>query len=285
MRVQKPGEGRENLSEIILSKKAIRMNLQSLSKLNIWIGRTGTALCILFVLAVGDGLVARFREPMNHLACLPDSQLAVSGPLPGKIENPEQLISVSNSKEIKLVIEKIQTGFWLGGAMWQGTLKIDHWIQPGGYAFEVRDKRDRGRTEPSHFQVEVYKDATEFRKNSRSFFQHYLGLKPWRASLISFLFIGLTFGTAYLLSQKQETLLAEQGRAEIYRVGKRETSLEIYFGLGKNQGILPGMVLNLSDQRGLPRGVITVAEVFESHALAQVDIDSNVRPGYVISRS
>jgi hypothetical protein len=261
------------------------MNLTQSSLWGKWTGRTGTLLCVLLLLAILDALVARFREPLNHFSCLPGSRIAVNGPLAEKINDPRELTYRVNSKDIQLVFEAVQTGYWLGGNMWNGTLLIGPGIQPGGYQLTVHSKIGTRKSSPSLFEIKVVKDLTSYHHQSKSFIERSLEINPWKIVLFLIPFILLTFGIVFYLSHRAENLLAEQGKAEVYRVTKGETGYQIFFGLGKNHGIQAGHRLTVIDNQGREVGSIIVQEVFEGHSTARLDSGLNVSPGFIISKS
>lgn len=260
------------------------MNLNQTATWNKGLGKIGTLLCVLLLLAILDGLIARFREPPNHFSCLPGSRIAVTGPLTEKIENARDLAYQSTSREIRLVVEAVQTGFWMGGYMWNGTLDIDPGIQPGGYTLSVQTLKRTGGRPGAPIHVEVYKDQTHWNQNSKSFFRRTLGINPWRAALTIIPVILLVFGLVFFLSHKLEILLADQGKAEVYRVRKNTDGYEIFFGLGSKQGIIPGTCLTLMDKQGGVIGSVTPQEIFEGHSIALVGSESTVQPGCMIRR-
>lgn len=79
--------------------------------------------------------------------------------------------------------------------------------------------------------------------------------------------------------------MAEQGKAEVYRIKNGKEGLEISFGLGRKQGVQPGTCLTLMDNQGKALGSIIAGEVFEGHSTAQVDLGLKVQPGFIISLS
>lgn len=258
------------------------MDVKQVSAWSKWTGRIGTLVSILLLMAVLDGLVSRFRTPLDHFSSLPGSRKAVSGPLPEKSEHPGELTYRSNSKDIQVVFEAVQTGFWLGGYLWSGTLSLGPGIEPGGYLLTVQSKKGQGERSASLFHIEAYRDLTSLQKDSKSFFLRTLGISPWRAALFFIPFIMATFGVVFFLSYKIEILLAEQGEAEVYRIRKEQDGFEIFFGLGSKQGIRPGTGLTLINKQGGPVASITAREVFEGYSTALVDPELNVRPGFMI---
>jgi hypothetical protein len=260
------------------------MTLNQITTWQKWTGRIGSFLCILLFLIIIDALVSRFREPLNRFSGLPGSRIAVSGPLAEKTEQIQELTYQINTPDIQLEFGSIETGFWLGGYLWNGTLIISPGIPPGEYLLTVQPKNSAVGKASSPFQIRVYKDLRGFQQNSKSYLVRFLGIKAWQPALGLLLLIVFTFGWVYFLSQKTEILLAKQGKAEIYRVRKGETSCEISFGLGRKQGIQAGSNLLLIGLQGKSLGSIIVGEVFESHSTAQVDPSWKVRPGFMISR-
>ncbi len=261
------------------------MDLKQTATWSRWAGRIGSFLCILLFLVIIDALVSRFREPHNRFSGLPGDRIAVSGPLAEKIEQVGELTYRTNSPDIQLEFDAIQTGFWLGGYLWNGYLSIGPRTRPGGYQLTVQNKKTQSEKSPSLFQIEVYNDRREFQRNSKSFLVSSLGIYPWQAGLFLIPFIAFTFGGVFYLSHKTEGLLAEQGKAEVYRVRKGETGYEIFFGLGRKQGIRPGNRLILSNSQGKEIGSVSVEEVFEGHSTARVDFGLTIQPGFIISRS
>jgi hypothetical protein len=261
------------------------MNLQQTQIWSRWAGRIGSFLCILLFLIIIDALVSRFREPHNRFSGLPGSRIAVSGPLADKAEQVGELTYVTDSPDIQLEFDTIQTGFWLGGYLWNGTLGISPHTRPGGYQLTVHTKKSLTAKSSSLFQIEVYNDLRGLQQNSKSFLVRWLGIYSWQAGLFLIPFIAFTFGAVFYLSHKTESLWADRGKAEVYRVRKVETGYEIFFGLGREQGIQPGSRLFLSNSQGKEIGSISVEEVFEGHSTARVNLDLNIQPGFMISRS
>lgn len=261
------------------------MNLKQTSTWSRWAGRIGSFLCILLFLIIIDALVSRFREPPNLFSGLPGDRLAVSGSLAGKTEQVSELTYQTNSPDIQLELEAIQTGFWLGGYQWNGNLSINRSTPPGRYQLTVQPKKSPTGKSSSLSQIRVYQDLMELQRNSKSYLVCSLGIYAWQAGLFLIPLIIFTFGFVFYLSHKTESLLGEQGKAEVYRVRNGETGCEISFGLGSKQGIQAGNSLRVIDHQGTPRGSIIAGEVFENHSTALVDPSLNVRPGFIISRT
>lgn len=250
-----------------------------------WTGRMGAFLCLLLFLVIIDALVSRFREPPNFFSGLPGDRLAVSGPLAEKVEQIGELTYQIKSEDIQLEFKSIQTGYWLGGYLWNGYLNLSPNALPGDYQLTVRPKNSPPEKPSSRLQIRVYQNLSELRQNSKSYLKRSLGLAAWQAGLFLLVSIAIVFGLVYYLSQKTENLLAAQGKAEVYRIRKGETGFQVFFGLGSRQGIRAGNSLTLIDHQGRIVGSITVGEVFENYSTALAEPELNVQPGFIIARS
>jgi len=260
------------------------MSLDQIKVWRNWAGRIGAFLCILLLLVIFDALVARFREPLNQFSGLPGDRLAVNGPLAEKTNQVGDLTYQANSSGIQLEFKAIQSGFWLGGSQWIGSLRISPVTPPGEYQLIIRPKGKPVEKSSFLFRIQVYKDLREWQRNSKSFLVRTFGIYTWQAGLFLLISILFFFGLVYYLSQQTERLLAEQGKAEVYRVRKGETGFEIFFGLGSKQGIRKGSNLVLINQQGETLGSIIAGEVHENHSTALIDPSWAVRPGFIISR-
>ena len=126
-----------------LSKESQELSMTSTkaSLLRDWAGRAGALFCILLFLSLLDAFIAGFREPLHHLSFSPGQEMAVTGPSGEKMDDLRKLTYLSNSRDIRLVFDSVQTGFWFGGYMWRGRILVSREIQPGQYKVVV--PRDR----------------------------------------------------------------------------------------------------------------------------------------------
>ncbi|MEW6186501.1 MAG: hypothetical protein AB1585_12270 [Thermodesulfobacteriota bacterium] len=260
------------------------MTLEQIQFRRAWAGRLGALLSLLLFLVILDALVARFREPLNRFSGLPGTSLAVNGPLAEKIDRIQDLSFQSPSPDIRLEFENLQTGFWLGGNLWNGRLHIGPQIRPGQYPLAVLSGKAGEGPKAFFFRIEVFPDQPAMRKSSKSFLISTLGLYPWPTALTLAPLILLTFGAVFWLSHQSDALLARQGKAEIYRLKKTDQGLEIFFGLGKNHGLKPGDPLTLINSSGARLGSVTVTEVQADYSAATVEAVGEVRPGLWVCR-
>ncbi len=216
------------------------MTLAQTSALRTWLGATGAVICVFFLLSLSDALIARLRQPIDYLPCLPGQSLAVTGRLPEKIDSIDELTYLADSKEIRVVFDDFQTGYWLGGRMWRGRIIVSRNAKAGRYEVSISLRDGPHAALPSTFRVEVYPDASGLKRASHSFIARYIGASPWMASILLAPLVVFTFGAVFILSQIASRLMEREGRAEIWRVAKVEQGYEIHFSLGLSQGSMPG---------------------------------------------
>jgi hypothetical protein len=260
------------------------MNLKQVSVWRNRAGKAGTVVCVLLFLAILDALAARFREAPNHFSVLPNEEIAVTAPLIDQADTLGDLIYKSSTGGITIRFENLQTGYWLGGSMWNGTLKIDSTILPGSYTVSVQNRKGTPNKKGPLFYIDVYRTSAELQRYSPSFFMRFLGVPPWGAALFFFPWVVLSFGVVFYLSGVRERLLIQEGKAEIYRVRRVDNELEFFFSMGSEQGLRPGTTMTLIDLQGNDVGIIKIREVFEDHSTARVDPSRKVIPGFWVSR-
>ena len=110
---------------------------------------------------------------------------------------------------------------------------------------------------------------------------------PWRVAAIfaALAWGALAFGAVYVLSGKREALMAESGKAEIYRVTRGDGGYEIRFALGTGRGMSPGAKVAIFDEAGQQVGTGTVEVANRTDAAALVMTDQEIKVGYLVSRA
>lgn len=262
------------------------MTLSQANFLRTWVGRLGALCCLLAAAAVLDGIIAKFREPFNVLSVLPGEAAPINGPTAEHVKTPADLEWLADSPELTLTIERIHSGYFLGGRMWQGTLQVGRGISPGKYALAVRPRPQDPATptEALLFRINVYPTVAARREASLSLVEQRLGISPWQAALVPLPAILLTFGLTFLLSRRIEALMAAEGRSEIYRVTRKEGYLEVAFGLGTAHGVHPGDFLSVLDPEGRHTATVEVQEASDTDAIGRVGAGELVQPGFVVRR-
>jgi hypothetical protein len=246
------------------------------------IGKAGACVCILFAIAILDGVVAQMREPVNVFQVLPGAALQINGSLAEKLSGIEELTHTSTTDAIHVTFETLYSGFWLGGYMWRALLTVDAPCAPGSYTVTVGLRNNPQPKPLASFQIHVHPDANRLRQTYQSIIQRTFNLSPWWLVGALLPLIGLAFGVVYWLSQKISALLAQRGEAEIYLVREAELGQDIAFGLGTRHGIRVGSQVTVLNGSGQPVGAAIVSKVSETDALARVGLEGDVKPGYMV---
>ncbi len=259
------------------------MKLDQASQWRKLAGKAGAFFCLLMFIGVLDALIAQFRQPLNVLDVLPGTSVEINGPLEEKVRGIQELTYISSSDLIRLSFETTHSGFWFGGQMWRGLLTIRPHIEPGEYSLTVIPKGKTPQKSKPVFRIRVYQDLSSYRQGFKSLIQRYLGISPWWVAVFSFSLTALVFGMVFYLSQKIEYLMAQGGKAEVYRVKKGEAGYEIAFGLGTRHGVQPGNRLILLNESRQPIGTVEVREVSETDSVAITGLDYVIKLGYIVS--
>ena len=260
------------------------MDLRQASAWRKLVGQACALFCLLASLAVVDGLVAKFREPVNVLHVLPGEEADIDGPIPENIKSTEALTYTSDARDLVVTFKVIHPGYFMGGNMWRGSLTVGRNVAPGKYTVTVRP-RDYPANKPGYqFRVVVYPDALSQRSAFQSTIKRQTGFSPYLVAAAFLPLIFITLGGVYFLSQRLDTLQAEIGRAEIYRVARSEGQCLVTFGLGTEHGVHPGDQVTLLDPEGNFVGTVLVQESSAQDSVGSVNLDRDIRPGYLVSR-
>lgn len=260
------------------------MDLSEANKRQTLAGWAAALVCLLLVLGILDGLIARFRQPLNVFHLLPGHSADIDGPVPEQAGSLQDLGYVASSPDITLQFQSQEKGFWLGTPLWRGQIRVSDRICPGDYQLRVIARTKGPQPSSPVFLIRVYPDDRALQKNSPSIVFRTFGLSPWRLVLLLLPLTAAAFGLIFLLSTKREKLLLRDGQAEIYRVRRIETGSEVTFGLGATNGVREGEILGLFDDRGKPLGGVKVLTVDERDAVAEAGPELAIRPGYRVAR-
>jgi hypothetical protein len=261
------------------------MDLNQASSFRQLAGKACALFCLLASLAVLDGIIAKFREPVNVFHVLPGEEAEVNGPIPENIKTPQALAYTSGSPDLTVSFDAIHAGYFLGGNMWRGRLAVGGKLAPGKYAITVKPK-DYPKDKPGYdIRVMVYPDPLSQRAAFKSLIKSQTGTSPYLVAAAFLPLIGITLGLVYLLSRRIEVLQAEKGLAEIYHVARDEGQFRVAFGLGTRHGVKPGDQVTVMDPEGTYVGKATVQESSAQDSVGLIATDQDIRPGYLVSRN
>ena len=258
------------------------MTLEEARRWRTLAGKAVALLIILMFAALFEGLVAQFRQPFNEYEVIPGNSVDINGPLAEGVQNIQELTYTSSSDYLQVSFTEAHRGFWLGGAMWRGKLQVSPNTPPGKYHLAVMPKW-ASDIPPLMFRVIVYPDLLSLKKHSRSFILRQTGVSPWMVTGLLLALIGLVLGMVFYLSGKIETLLAQRGTAEIYRVEKLEGGCAIAFGLGTEHGVRVDDEVTILDPEGNQVGTAEVQKTAPKDSVGLARLDQDIRPGYFVS--
>lgn len=253
-------------------------------------------ICILASLialsGIFDGLISSYLMPANNMDMIRGRSMEMIGKVYGNVTSVNDLSFTSDSPELMLFLDnKLFSGYWLGDGMWRGELKADSSLRPGRYQIKI-NFHDLSNIKPdarkkveklSTYTVNVYSDAKALRMADLSLIKRFTGISPWLISIFFFPIVLISGGLIFIISGKLDTDMAQNGLAEIYRVSKHDSGLEVFFGLGKNHGLEAGEKMHLFNESGALVTEIVVDNIGNENSSAVVDI-SLVRPGCMVAR-
>ncbi len=258
-----------------------------LAKIERWRGlasKAGAVFCAMALVTLLDGLLVHFREPANMVKVLPGESVQVNGELTDEARRVEELTFISDTDQLQVSFEAIHKGYFLGGDMWRGRLLVSPQIAPGEYHLAVLPRESSSPRRAPSFRILVFPDAFSLQKTSTSLIRRYLGISPFAVAAGCLPGILLAFGLVYYLAGRREALLAQEGKAEVYRVLRREGGYEIRFALGTVHGMGAGVRVRVFDEQGQSVGLAQVEESNETDSLAVITADQEIRTGFLVAR-
>jgi len=243
--------------------------------------------CFVLLIALVDGLLARFRQNPSEFHILTGTQISVIGPLPSDIQDLRKLqVTMTPEYGIRFALLGTQTGYWLGGTLWRATVDVLPEAPKGKYIIKVTAP-PYSKKPLREFTIFVYDDPKAIQRVSLSMFRRYLGVNPW-VVFCGALGIAVCLGsTLFLLSSRIERLLKEKGFGEIYRVifDHEAGKTFVFFGLGESNGISEGDMLEVFNTNGEKLGRIEVKEVSENDGIGLWE-DKNIllKSGFLVKK-
>lgn len=175
----------------------------------------------------------------------------------------------------------------LSGSIWRGTLMVPAYASPGRYQFRVYVTGHPPAAEDTVYHVRIYENEQALRRDLGSYIQRHLGIQPWWVTII---FLPATIAACYAVYRetgREETHLRRHGIGVIYKLKllRKENSWEVEFGLGLDDGVKTGDVLNILNSAGRQTGTLKAQEVSKDSAMSLVDRQTKIKPGYYVASS
>ncbi len=247
-------------------------------------GRVAMIVSLAIVFALGDLLVAQIRKQPFIFDLLPGDAVKVNGPMPERIKAVEELGFQSSTPRLRVEIQRVHTGYWLGGNLWNGEVILAPDIAPGEYRFMVKPLEVEPDENFPLFIIRVHATKNEIMRQSLSLITRFVGIPPWWVIAGGLPVAVLLFGVVFHYARQRELLLLRRGKAEIIRVKKVDDRLEIVFGLGRKEGIETGAKVMLLGEQDQPLGMIRVAKVHDHSAMAAASLDCPAKVGFLVAR-
>ncbi len=242
------------------------------------LGLIGALIFVVFFGSVLDSCVARFREPLFTVHLLPGGSDLVEGQVDHALKDLSLLRVETSNESVQLTIDRFQSGLWLGGNMWIGTISVAADAVAGIYDLRVFVSNQPPEKPVAAFQAVVYPEYAALRRNSFSVIRRAFDVAPGTMALACIPALGLIMGLAYLLGRRVDRLLASQGRAEVFLTKKAAGGVEVYFGLGRRHGIEPGMSVSIRSEKGQAICGAVIQCVDADNAMALADLPAERLP-------
>lgn len=249
-------------------------------------GRVALLLLLVCALSLVDGLVGKMQQGYNRTDGLPGGEYPVSGPVPVNAETVEDMVieGGTDDRQVRLVPYEIYSGYWLGGRMWRGAIKVGANPVSGEYVLRVRDKSEEKQNPTLIFSVMVWPDEATMMANAPERLLRWFGIYPFSLTAIMAPFALLAGLGNFLLGRVWGNALLAERSAEIYKLlpSPEGGGKDVTFGLGTQHGASLGMRCAIRRPDGTPVGEATLLECMERDSVLRVPDELGVRPGDVV---
>lgn len=250
-------------------------------------GRVALLLLLVCALSLVDGLVGSMQQGFNRTDALPGGEYPVSGPLPPRTETIEDMVieGGTDDRQVRLVPYEVYSGYWLGGKMWRGAIKVGASPASGEYVIRVHDKYGEKQNPTLVFSVQVWPDEATRMANAPERLTRWLGIEPFALSVLVLPFAVLAGFCNFMLGRAWSRALLAERSAEIYKLlpAPDGGGKDVTFGLGVQHGVSPGMRCRIHRPDGTPVGEARVVECTARDCVARVPHGLNVQPGDVVT--
>jgi hypothetical protein len=241
------------------------------------LAKLGAVCCLLLVVSLMDAVIAKFRESPQEHHVLPGEVVQLTGPVGENDQAIGDLVITGDSAAIQVRVDAIRPGFWLGGAMWHARVTVSPNAAAGDHVVRIHARQiPADKVQALH--IMVHADAADYQQSSKSVIRRVLNFSPWWMTIVWAACAAINFLCVFVLSNRIDQSLAQEGRAEIYLIRPTDGGQEIVFGLGSRYGVEAGTQFDVLDKSGLWIGFAEVRKVTEDDALAWVKGDRPVEP-------
>lgn len=231
-----------------------------------------------------DGLLAEMRRGPNRLDATPNSETALSGPIPVKKAELSDFYVQGDSPDgqVALVLDDFFASYWFGSGMWRGRLVVGDNPGLGEYPFTISFK-DAPPRSAQQYRVMIWPDAAALRAGSESWVMSKLNWNPFGLAAIVIPCALVLSLINFLLGRQWVRTLTAQGCGEVFKTIRPTNSpvMEVSFGMGAKNGIVMGQHCYFYLPNGNYADHGTVILVEPSYAAVNLPRNTTVTSGHV----
>ena len=252
-----------------------------------WQKKAGILAAIFFfaaLLSLADSLIGGISGNRGIIELLPGSSYAISGPMPPKTGTLEEILieGAPADGSVRIVPRAIFSGFWLGGAMWRGSIEVAGTAQEGKYVVKVRDHYGEKQNPALVYTIRIWPDQNTLNAHSSSFLTRETGQSPFLFVLL-FTISGIITGAAtFFLGRQWNRLLAAHGCSEIYKLIRSENGTELTCDLPAAAQAVIGMQCPVYRTTGEALASAAVVGLRKRDVVLLIEKDNEVRLGDVV---
>lgn len=246
--------------------------------------RIAMILLAVSLLSLADGLLAQMQRGVNRIDGIPGGIYSVSGPMPPNTERVEDFVVDGGSRDGQVVLQPqaLYSGYWFGGGMWRGEVKLGDVPTVGSYIFSVRDPNGEKQNPALVFEVVVWPDAETMRAASFSRIERWLDRDPFVSAACVLPFGLFAAFVDFLLGHLWARRLREEGCGEIYKLKPIDDGFEATCEIGRAMGVSSGMACRIMRRDGSLVGDGVVRESHRDDTVLVIDASVPVRVGDVV---
>lgn len=252
----------------------------------LWQKRAGVLAMVLLVGALAslvDALIGGLGGTRGLIELIPDSRYAISGPMPARTEFIKDFIIEGEPVDgsVRLVPEKVFTGYWLGGSMWRGHIVVDPFAREGQHVITVKDRSGEKQNPTLVFTVKVWPDEASLNAHSPSFLTRKTGRNPYFFVIALVICGGLAAGANFILGRLWARHLAVHHCGEIFKLRRTHLGTEITFEFHGSGLLRPGMRGDIYRSSGQHLSTATISRFDHGEVVMLVNEPEHVRLGDV----
>jgi len=235
------------------------------------LGWLAAALLLAALVCLVDGLTTGLKGNALTVQAIPGESHPLTGPMPAGASTLPDVRVTGTDNDVQLVLEGLQTGYWLGGAMWRASVNTAPNAAPGERTLLLEGPLLTAPPQAAIIlKVEVFRNAKARQQASSSFIMRHTGRNAFIIAAVLFAAALPLMGGIFLIGWRMEAQLVSMGLAPIYIHKHTAEEETITFSMGLRQGLAPGMVVGIVNTSGQTLGQAEVIACRPDDATARV---------------